>query len=391
MNWRGPASKRSQSSNLGQFSYKQQGKLDYSVVTKADSSFAGATLAPPGSGKRDDERRLSTGSRPRNDPLRQARGQDRCQLRLHLRSRQACPRLAGGSPGGGSFWRIPKYGRRLSSSCLLLRRPATFNWRSPLIWRAFVQTLDNIRNETGVSGQTYSLTIQADVTLTGNTDAGPINETFSPTITTSLEKGMIQWEGDFIQTKPGSIEVSRIVPNTGQVRRDVDPNGQSGYAPLAGCFCARLRVGPVDDATGPNRTGYLKQKKKAAASPRSTPRGCWTATAQTPGFGEKTVTVSSIDDLVKVADELGKPIVHQAAGASRSSHIYYVMDGLTCYRYLIPDGVTECRWRTRRYFPNLARGYAEPFRPVHHASGAGKHVYWVYDDHKRYEFSTHAA
>ena len=26
-------------------------------------------------------------------------------------------------------------------------------------------------------------------------------------------------------------------------------------------------------------------------------------------------------------------------------------------------------------------------KPVHHASGAGKHVYWVYDDHKRYEFS----
>jgi hypothetical protein len=48
--------------------------------------------------------------------------------------------------------------------------------------------------------------------------------------------------------------------------------------------------------------------------------------------GDNTVTLDSIEDLVKVADELGKPVVHYKPGAG-GVHSYCVFDGTTCYQY----------------------------------------------------------
>jgi hypothetical protein len=51
--------------------------------------------------------------------------------------------------------------------------------------------------------------------------------------------------------------------------------------------------------------------------------------------GEKTVSVDSMEDLIKVANELGKPIVHQGRSASEGSHAYFVFDSGTRYQYLL--------------------------------------------------------
>jgi hypothetical protein len=50
---------------------------------------------------------------------------------------------------------------------------------------------------------------------------------------------------------------------------------------------------------------------------------------------EKTIAVGSMRDLIKVANELGKPIVDQAPRASEEPHAYYVFDGGTQYQYLL--------------------------------------------------------
>jgi hypothetical protein len=38
---------------------------------------------------------------------------------------------------------------------------------------------------------------------------------------------------------------------------------------------------------------------------------------------------------MKIADELGKPVVHQSAGPSAAIHLYYVIDGNTRYQYSV--------------------------------------------------------
>jgi len=50
------------------------------------------------------------------------------------------------------------------------------------------------------------------------------------------------------------------------------------------------------------------------------------------------ITLSSMEDLIKIADELAKPIISQAS--SRVAHSYVVLDGIVCYEYILsaPDG-----------------------------------------------------
>ncbi len=48
-----------------------------------------------------------------------------------------------------------------------------------------------------------------------------------------------------------------------------------------------------------------------------------------------------MEDLIKVADELGKPIVHQALGTSEDLHAYQIFDGATRYQYLLVTGGQE--------------------------------------------------
>ena len=49
----------------------------------------------------------------------------------------------------------------------------------------------------------------------------------------------------------------------------------------------------------------------------------------------------SIEDLVKISDELGKPIVHQSGGSSGDIQSYYVIDGDTNYKYSFSKGEDE--------------------------------------------------
>jgi len=43
--------------------------------------------------------------------------------------------------------------------------------------------------------------------------------------------------------------------------------------------------------------------------------------------------MNSIDDLIKISDELGKPVVHRSGGRSGDAESYYVIDGNTKYEY----------------------------------------------------------
>ena len=54
-----------------------------------------------------------------------------------------------------------------------------------------------------------------------------------------------------------------------------------------------------------------------------------------PAADKNPVGMNSIGDLMKIADELGKPVVHQSTGPSADFHLYYVIDGNTRYQYSV--------------------------------------------------------
>jgi len=59
------------------------------------------------------------------------------------------------------------------------------------------------------------------------------------------------------------------------------------------------------------------------------------ATVHTPMEGEITISLGSMEDLTKMADELGKPIIHLVPTTAEELHAYYVLDGVTRYQYLL--------------------------------------------------------
>ena len=65
------------------------------------------------------------------------------------------------------------------------------------------------------------------------------------------------------------------------------------------------------------------------------------ATEQTPTEGGRIVTLGTMEDLIKVADELSKPIIHQAPTTPQESNTYYVFDGTIRYQYILIIGDDE--------------------------------------------------
>ena len=45
-----------------------------------------------------------------------------------------------------------------------------------------------------------------------------------------------------------------------------------------------------------------------------------------------------MEDLMKIADELLKPVIHQPPTTPEEAHGYYVFDGATRYEYLLGTG-----------------------------------------------------
>jgi len=48
-----------------------------------------------------------------------------------------------------------------------------------------------------------------------------------------------------------------------------------------------------------------------------------------------------MEDLMKVADELLKPVIHQPPSTPEEAHAYYVLDGTTRYQYLLTKESTN--------------------------------------------------
>ena len=48
-----------------------------------------------------------------------------------------------------------------------------------------------------------------------------------------------------------------------------------------------------------------------------------------------------MEDLMKIADELLKPVIHQQPATLEEANAYYVFDGATRYQYLLTRDSTD--------------------------------------------------
>jgi hypothetical protein len=209
------------------------------------------------------------------------------------------------------------------------------------------ETLTAIRGETGSAGETNNLIIKAFVHVTAETAFGVIDEVFTQTLSTELGGGTLTWNEELSLTEENAITTTQVIPNPNRYL-GLSVGGVKLTSLILGIFFLMLFIASLvlfnqfKPAEPP-----IFEKEALAASKKYADRIA-EASSQTPMAGEKIISLGSMEDLVKVADELGNPIIHQPPTAAAKQHTYYVIDGTTQYQYIITKQSKEQRSNVRK-------------------------------------------
>jgi hypothetical protein len=202
----------------------------------------------------------------------------------------------------------------------------SLNLSFPVAIADYINLIEAVKEETGVSAESCTLTIQAVIRAVADSPSGRIDEVYRPALKGMLKGNMLAWDQELVKTQPGAIKDTRLAPNPAKPSAQIIVIVLSGLSLLAVIFALLLYF--------MNKSRRLSRSEAAARDiagkygqriARSTP--------QTPEPGGNVVYLESIADLVKIADELGKSVISQESG---ETYDYYVLDGLTRYQYSIP-------------------------------------------------------
>jgi hypothetical protein len=203
----------------------------------------------------------------------------------------------------------------------------------PLDLAGYLKDLDSLGAEAGMASDSSTIALNAYIHTTGQTEFGLIDEVFNPVLKGTLKGNAITWDKDLTKSQPGTIKKTTIVPNTAKYMG----LSVSGITYLAAIVCAifvilfglmLIRTIRHPSPMPPKRPEHLRISKKYG-------RQIIVASSKTQPENGKIIDLSSIEALAEIADQSGKPIIHQSSPDNKFGHIYYILDGLTRYQYAI--------------------------------------------------------
>ena len=214
-----------------------------------------------------------------------------------------------------------------------------------------IQELKNtIEEETGARVTDYNVTLRPKIHTIANNNISTIDEYFTPTMTMTFRYGTS--EGSYIsttgleQTKPGTITHTGKLPIAGVMNQR--------YASYA--FCVTTLSGLAITTWVFTRTLKPTLKPKMPMEDIIAPyEEVIAESAGEPSYKGQiaTITMETLEDLVKVADWLGKPVLSYQKPPSpkskESTRIFYVLDGTTRYECIItaPTKMEERKAETK--------------------------------------------
>jgi len=202
----------------------------------------------------------------------------------------------------------------------------SFNISFPIDMQYFTRVIDAIGQETGVSGTSHNITIKADVHTVAQTDVGTINEVFTQTLGAALEKNTLIFGKELSRSQSGSIG-GATTPGASQ-------EGRSRTPWIIGLVVALLALGYF----GWNQTqlglAMVSAGEAEAVRARKKYRQLMVDVEELPGVkpAETVIPLNSLDDLVRIADDLVKPVLHRA---EEGRHSYCIIDSGVRYVYVI--------------------------------------------------------
>jgi hypothetical protein len=195
----------------------------------------------------------------------------------------------------------------------------------PVDLSQFTEVAGALANELNISILPCDLTIKAEVHTTADTDSGQIDETFTHSLTTTLGVPTLSLTGGLSRTQPGTIVENRMatVANTWVFR------GLS----LAGLGLAVFAFLFVLQNSRQAKALVISGMEEEALQAKRKHKGVIIDVSElpSPGVGEAVIPIGSVDELVRTADALLKPVLHKA---EIDKHTYCVIDGAIRYQYM---------------------------------------------------------
>jgi hypothetical protein len=188
----------------------------------------------------------------------------------------------------------------------------------------FSRLTEVIREEIGMGAPTHDLTINAEVHTRAVTQFGPIDEVFTHTLRGALGTTTITWDKEVEKSEAATIAGTKIVT-------DPDVPKYRLWSRIAAAVLLVIFLFVTWHAIWARPV--MSKIAQEAFRAKKKHRNVIVDIAKLPAAQREQVVipVGSLEELIKVADNLLKPVLHQA-GADK--HTYCVIDGLTRYEYI---------------------------------------------------------
>ncbi len=202
----------------------------------------------------------------------------------------------------------------------------SFTISFPIDIQYFTMVIDAIGQETGVRGSSHNIVIKADVYTVARTDVGTINEVYTQTLGAKLESNTLTFDEELSGSKSGSIGGAAIP--------EASEEGGSRAPWIIGLVIALLALGYFGWSQTQLRLAPVSAGEAEAARARKKYKEMMVDVEELPGVKptETVIPLNSLDDLVRIADDLVKPVLHQA---EKGRHTYCIIDSGVRYLYVV--------------------------------------------------------
>jgi len=194
---------------------------------------------------------------------------------------------------------------------------------------AYVDFIDQLKEEYRYTAEVVELSITYPVSIHAVTPGGEIVEELEPKMVIPLDGSAFTIEGQPMVQKDNTLTETNTVPVPG-----VEKN-MKGYAIAAGVFLLLLLLAVFKTTLkiiDPVEQELRRIMKK---------HGDWIVAGKgrVPAVSaEKMLAMNSFDDLVKVADEMGKPVLYE--NLADGVHSFYVISDILNYSYILEETVS---------------------------------------------------
>jgi len=201
-------------------------------------------------------------------------------------------------------------------------KEGNFSLSFPIDLNYLTEVSDAIERETGVGGM-RNFNIKADVHTIAQTDLGTVDEVYTQVLEGKLEGSTLTFGEELTQSQSGSLGAATIPSGS--------ERGGWKIPSLSGLVVALVALGFLGWKQRQLKPAGINVETEAARAKKKY-KQVMVDIEGLPSVkpAETVIPLSSLDDLVRIADDLVKPVLHQS---EEGRHTYCVVDGVVRYQY----------------------------------------------------------